>query len=373
MPAIKLEFRINLTEHLPDSIVETGPLFHRWLPDGKQDAVALTTPDEQEQITVWFERRTVVNHGFLSWKSDGEAFDPNIMKRQGKLDGGPLFGDMNAVVSTTELAAIKKLPIKLGETFGDYDPASQQYIEAGKRITCKIQERAGRFVSRLRNQYGQYWLEDVHPWDSRRMSLGTYCSSVLNLRWWHQTGACWCRFLPTPGQAVVAMPRMPGRGFAEYLTEADWRELQAHRCQSEIDLVVQMLGATTEALDTGNWPYAFVAAVTALELALATRMRSGASDPRIKRALNRFDDHETLPARASVVLLTCGVEADVVSAVLSAIETRNKIAHEGFRPNEREAFELRGVMQAIRSLMQLNELKTPILTNGNKLASAGDA
>lgn len=149
MPELKLEFRINLTRRLPDPIVENGPLFHRWLPDGKKDAIALTRPDEQEQLTVWFERRMVVNHGFLSWKSDGTAFDPNIMKRQGKLDSGLLFGDMNAVVSKAELAAIEKMPIKLGETFGTYDPKSREYIDAGKRITGKIQQRAGRFVSRL--------------------------------------------------------------------------------------------------------------------------------------------------------------------------------------------------------------------------------
>lgn len=181
------------------------------------------------------------------------------------------------------------------------------------------------------------------------MSLGTYCSSVLSIRWWSQTDAGWCRFLPTPASQTITGPRMPGRGFAEYLTEADWRGLQAHRYQSEVELGVQMLGAATEALDTGNWPYAFVTVATALEFALTAKVERGASDPKIRRALNRFDDRETLPARAAVVLLTCGVQVNAVSAVLSAIEIRNKIAHEGFRPSDREAFELRSV-RAMRKI-----------------------
>jgi hypothetical protein len=369
MTGLQLAFQVHLTRHLPDFIVEVGPLFHRWLPDGKEDAIALTMPNEQEQIIVWLERRMVLNHGFLRWKPDGTAFDPDIMKAQGKLDGGVLFGEMNAIVSTGERAAIGKRPFKVGEPFGDHDPESEEYITAGRRITEKIQQRVRRLVTRLRTQYGQYWLEDLRPWDSRRMSLGTYCGSVLNLRWWNKPDASWYRFLPTAGTSTITAPRMPGRGFGEYLTEADWRELQTHRCQSDVDIGIQLLGAATEALDTGYWSYAFVAVAAALEFALAARVQTDTSDLRIKRALNRFDDRESLPARAAVVLLASGIQADAVSAVLAAIETRNKIAHEGFLPKESEVFELRAVMQTIRSLMQLGELKTPILVNINEVGS----
>jgi hypothetical protein len=371
VPALKLKFQIQLTRRpIPESIRETGPLFHRWLPDGKNDAIALTSIDEQEQLIVWFERQTVVDHGFLSWERNGTAFDPNIMQRQGKIDAGPLFGEMNAVVSNTEVVAIEKFPIKVGEPFGLHDPASQEYIAAGKRITGKIQQRVGKLVSRLRTQYGQYWLEELLPWDSRRMSLGSYCCSVLNLRWLNGTDSSWCRFLPTPGQVIVSSPRMPGRGYAEYLTEADWRRLQLHRCQSDVGLGVELLGAVTEALDTGNWSYAFITVVTALEFALAARVQGGKDHPKVRSALNSFDDHETLPARAAVVLLACEVPADHVATVLSAIQMRNKIAHDGYRPNEQDAFELWSVMQTIRSLMQVDELKTPILTNSNSLAAS---
>jgi hypothetical protein len=276
---------------------------------------------------------------------------------------------MNAIISAAERGAITKSPIKMGESFGQYDPASPEYILAGQRITAKIQQRVGRFISRLRTQYGQYWIEDVLPWDSRQMSLGTYCSSILQLRWLNDTDATWCWFLPTPSISIQTIPAMPGRGFAEYLTEADWRALQAHRCQSDIGLGVEMLGAATEALDTGNWSYAFVTVATALEFALAERVQRGTADPKIRKALNSFSDHETLPARAAVILLTAGVSTDGVKAVLSAIEIRNRIAHEGYRPDDRQAAELRPVMQTIRSLMQLDELKTPILTNSNSLGA----
>jgi hypothetical protein len=308
-----------------------------------------------------------LDNGFLRWDPNGVQFDPTIMERQGKIEAGSLFGDMKATVSVAEYAAIANAPIRIGDTFGQYDPASPEYIQAGKRISEKIQRKVGLFVSRLRTQNGQYWLENVLPWDSRQMSLGTYCNSTLGLKWLHTTDGSWNWFLPTPSMSVVTVRPMPGRGFAEYLTEVDWRALQAHCCQSDVSLGIEMLGSATEALDTGYWSYAFVTVATALEFALAERMRSGRSDPKIKKALNSFSDQETLPARAAVVLLAAGAPVDEVTAVLSSIEIRNRIAHEGYRPKEKEARELRPVMQTIKFLMQLDELKTPTLTNSNCL------
>jgi hypothetical protein len=367
MPELNLKFHIRLTKRFFDPLIESGPLFHRWLPNGKKDALVLTQPEEQEQITVWFERRMVSDNGFLRWNPDGTQFDPNLMERQCKIEAGILFGDMKATISKAESVAIANSPIKIGDTFGQYDPASAEYVQAGKRISEKIQQKVRLFVSRLRTQYGQYWLEDVLPWDSRQMSLGSYCNSTLGLSWFHEADARWCWFLPTPSMFIQTIGPMPGRGFSEYLTEADWRALQTHRCQSDVSLGVEMLGTATEALDTGNWSYAFVTVATALEFALAERMQSGKSDPKIMKALNSFSDHETLPARAAVVLLAAGAPAHEVKAVLSTIEIRNRIAHEGYQPKDQEARDLRPVMQTIRFLMQLDELKTPILTNSNRL------
>ena len=162
---------------------------------------------------------------------------------------------------------------------------------------------------------------------------------------------------------------MPGRGYAEYLTEADWRSFQAQEWKNDIDVTLQMLGTATEALDAGNWSYAFVTVASALEIALSARMKTGESHPQVKKAFNRFDDQETLPGRSAVVLRACGIELDAVAAVLAVIETRNRVVHEGARPTKQEASELRPVMQAIAKLMQIGELKTPILANRNRLAA----
>ena len=42
----------------------------------------LTRADEQEQISVWFERRLIVDHGFLHSKPDGTQFDPGLRRIQ---------------------------------------------------------------------------------------------------------------------------------------------------------------------------------------------------------------------------------------------------------------------------------------------------
>ncbi|NNM70530.1 MAG: hypothetical protein HKM00_11325, partial [Gallionella sp.] len=71
-----------------------GPLFHRFVPNGRNDAVFLTPFGDPYEIRVWFERSAKLVNGFLKWERNGSQFDESIMRRQAKLDGGPLRGEM---------------------------------------------------------------------------------------------------------------------------------------------------------------------------------------------------------------------------------------------------------------------------------------
>jgi len=84
----------------------------------------LTAAEDHDQLSVWFERRARIQSGFLQWDARGSEFDTSIMARQGRLDGGILFGELQATVSSAELAAITRHPIRVDEPFGGYDPAN---------------------------------------------------------------------------------------------------------------------------------------------------------------------------------------------------------------------------------------------------------
>jgi hypothetical protein len=368
MAVIKMAFSVWLESQLIPGIRVTGPLFHRFLPDGKNDAVVLTPEGAPHEIRVWFARNAKKVDGFLKWDRDGSDFDENIMRRQGVLEGGPLRGEMLMPdVSQNELTSLLRNPKALNEKFGQDTPDDPNYIALGKRVIAVLQPRLSNFVSTLRNQYGQYWLEELRPWDSRRSTLGTYCSSNLGLQWWNDVSSDWRRFLPTNSGAMITVQRPPGRGEGEYLTELDWRRFQRTHCLDDVSTELQLLGNATRALDFGEYRQAFIEVMSALELVIARRLSSGSD--LTKRAIQSFLDRETQSAQVAVVLLATGADDAEIEQALCGLKVRNRVAHEGYLPTSVEAGELRPLVKTIQRLAGLEELKTPAFTTGNSLSA----
>lgn len=361
MTNIRFHFQTRLVGYvgtLPRS--PQGALFHRFLPDGKTDAVNLTLDSDPHEIRVWFERRSKSSSGVLEWDTQGTEFDQAIMRRQARLDGGYLFGEMQmSDVSDTELVALRHNPKAAGDTFGQDSAEDPAYIALARRLLDVLVPRLAAFVSTLRSQYGQFWLQEPRPWDSRRATLGTYCSSDLGLRWWDDGKQCWYRFLPTNSGASVAIQPLPGRGFEEYLTEADWRRLQSTRCFDNISTELQLLGNAARSLDSGDYRQAFVEVISALELAISNRLSS--QNKSIKSAIQSFRDRETRSAHVAVILLVLGAPENETETALRAVKLRNDVVHEGYQPTESDAQMIRGVIQTIRRISGTEEIKTPVL------------
>lgn len=368
MTIIRMSFRLRLDTSFfagPDKIV--GPLFHRFVPNGPSDTVFLTPEGDPHEIRIWFERSAKLEGGFLTWERHGSQFDEAVMRRQVKLEGGPLCGEMLIDVSDEEMASLLRSPKALNEPFGQDAGDDLAYVSLGKRVIKVLQPPLANFISTLRNQYGQYWLEELPAWDARRNTLGTYCSSVLSLLWWNERTQDWRRFLPTNSGSTVTMEKPPGRGYAEYLTEEDWRRLQRNRCPTNVSTEVQLLGNATRALDFGERRQAFIEVMSALELVVARRLAS--SGETTKRAIQSFLDRETQSAQVAVVLLITNTGNDEIEEALQAIKIRNRVAHEGYLPSAAEAATLRSVMRTIQRLAGLEEIKSPVLTSGNMLSA----
>lgn len=344
-----------------------GPLFHRFVPNGQSDAVFLTSDGDPHQVRIWFERAAKMEQGFLQWERNGAQFDEAIMRRQAKLEGGPLRGDMLMPdVSDEEMVSLLRNPKALNEPFGQDAGDDPIYVALGKRVIEALQPRLTNFISTLRNQYGQYWLEELPAWDSRRHTLGTYCSSVLSVVWWNENTQDWRRFLPTNSGATITPEKPPGRGFGEYLTEEDWRRFQRTRFLTDVSTEVQLLGNATRALDFGEYRQAFIEVMSALELVVARRLTS--SSEMAKRAVQSFMSRETKKAQVAVVLLATGACSVEIEEALKALKVRNRVAHEGYLPAAAEATALRNVMKTIQRLAGLEEIKSPALTSFNMLS-----
>jgi hypothetical protein len=368
MTSVKIRFSFWLESEPVAHYKVQGPLFHKFLPDGRNDAVYLTPQGDAHEIRVWFDRTTKNRDGFLYWDRNGTEFDEAIMRRQAMLEGGNLRGEMLMPdVSDEELTSLLRIPKAVNEPFGQDTGDDPVYVRLGKRVIGEVHPRLANFITTLRDQYGQYWLGVPQAWDSRRETLGTYCGSTLSVLWWDERAQDWRRFLPTNSGSTVRVGPLPGRDFAEYLTEQDWRRFQQTRCLNEISTELQLLGSANRALDFGDYRQAFVEVTSALELVIARRLNS--SSKTVKSAIQSFMDRESRKAQVAVLLISTGAATVDIEGALEALDVRNRVAHEGYHPTPAEAGALRKVVQTIKRLAGIDEIKSPVLSSTNRLAA----
>src|SRR5258706_13960295 len=96
--------------HAPKILQIYGPIFHRWLPDGKTDAITLGVTDPNVKLKVWFDRLGYVKEsGFIQFEYHRAEVDLDVMSRQALLQGGPLCGllEINGL-SDDEIDAIRE-------------------------------------------------------------------------------------------------------------------------------------------------------------------------------------------------------------------------------------------------------------------------
>src|SRR3989442_8558013 len=111
MTTLLLRFVVWLRDS--DKYGFSGPQFHRWLPDGENDAIQISV---QPNITVqlWLERRGFVERGFIRYDHARREVDPGIMSNQGRLQAGNLRGrilipdvspDIRAALESTQVGS----------------------------------------------------------------------------------------------------------------------------------------------------------------------------------------------------------------------------------------------------------------------------
>lgn len=360
---LHLQFAMFLATPMPGLVDEpNGPIFHQWLPNGEEDAITFRFADPRSSLRVWFLRRGYLDRGLIRYASDRSEVDEGIMRRQGWLDAGPLLGEGSFPhVSAAELAAVR------ADARGAPD-----YIAIGKRVIDFLVPPLQAFVDTLRLQYGQYWLSELRPWDSRDATLGGYCQGKFHLKWRDEEAALWRPFLPNdPGQTVHMVP-IPGRGYAEYLTKSDWAEIQSNvGSKPMLPLALRIAGRAHELSDSGFEAEAFIQATTALELALEFFISNRATAYGATGA-SSLATYSGLPLTQQLMLIaitTDRLTPETVNAACRAVETRNKIVHEASLPRTLDVGDLLALLKSVQILLGVPEFKSPRLVNHNMLAA----
>ena len=152
---------------------------------------------------------------------------------------------------------------------------------------------------------------------------------------------------------VVGLPRESY--YEEFLSQEDWRSLEALVNSREPTPAAIQICITHEALDRGDLRLALIDGVTACELCLNEALRCG--EPSSARTMQAFWN---LPLAAQLVSVATArnisTSAGDIEAALKALELRNKVVHEGWTPRSS-----RDVQPAVESLLRtLRALLAPL-------------
>ncbi|MEZ4865197.1 MAG: hypothetical protein R3C14_28025 [Caldilineaceae bacterium] len=363
MTTISLRFAVRLHNSEIKPIHELyGPLFHRWLPNGESDALAIASTDADIGVRVWFEQRGYLGFGeLIRFDYQRREVDEALVEKQAILDAGPLRG----------LLTIKNIDQEMVTVLQEDKTGEQEYATLGKRVIKVLYPILSRLIDTLRVRFGQYWIEPLEKWDSRRHTLGAYCHGILHLKYSLDNGDQWREFIPDEPVSYGSVTSItPGeKTFSQYLTEDDWLELKdLVNSGYKPSLASNALITTHQLLDSGSYRQAFIEGVTALELALNELVRDRLFHN--SALMEKIQSFWNLPLYTQVAIaasLTQNITPNEIEDTLEAIKTRNCIIHEGQQVGEEKKSELRSLLVAIAKLIPGVQFKLPSAYTGNNI------
>jgi len=359
MARLLLRFKVNLQDYSISPLNRwNGPLFHRWLPNGEADAITVVRKDQNCEFKLWFERFGFVDDGEIIFDSKRHEVDPNLMRKQAKLEAGPLSGQLLIWDLTEE----EITPLKNTMTNDD------GYIRLGKKVQGLLCPVLSKFINILRTNYGQYWIKPLEDWDSRECTIGSYCHLRLNLQWSLDEGQSWEKFMPGKAKGFIYSTMSLDRDFKEYLSEQDWQDLsQALEQDYEPSLAASILSLAHQLCDEDDLKHAFIEGVSALEIALQEFVdcRLGSSET-LRKSASKFMELP-LPAQITIVATTLKLPVGDVENAIKAVKRRNDVVHEGHNPPQDAKKELMGLMKIVGSLLAGPKFKFPEGNLGNAI------
>lgn len=360
MGDLRLFFGLSLTRWDRDFRSQPkGPLFHRWLPDGRATALVLEDEDKSYKLEMWFERRGYMDGQFIRYDDKRREVDENTIPRQAVLDAGVLRGEILVRnVSSAELEAVVQ-----GRT-GD-----PEYVGLGKRVVKSILDPAlCRLTRLLRVQFGQHWLEVHNSFDSRQHSLGQHCN-LLNMRW-SVNGNAWTDFVPDKPENAPLTIVMNTRVYKELLTRQDWARLQNLLSSGfEPRLATTLAARAHELLDVDRFRHALLEAASALEIAIQERLRFDMGrETSLLTAVQSFWD---LPLPARMIAVSARLVSDTeLQKAVDAIARRNAIIHEGLESTARDGEMAQALLVVVEKLIPGPASKFPVIPNTNHLSAS---
>jgi hypothetical protein len=356
-------FHFRLHQELEDEYAyEFAPaLFHKWLPDGEKDAITILENDSAK-IWVWFERSGDSSSGVIHFTQEGsqQSFDTEIMKRQARL----VAGSLHAKLSLFDCTSVEIEALSNGEM--NEEAIRLVAIRAAKKIGDPI----ANFIEVLRARYGQFWIPSFEKWDSQKHTIETYFRVAFDAGYSTDSGNSFAAFLPGHATYIITGPRMEGKGWAEFLEEADWRSLQKSGIDlRQVSIAESLIAAASKYAQSNQLRQAIIEAVTAIEIASSEYIHRCTREH--QNRIQAFFDL-SLSSRIAILLSSSKLATDKeISSVIRTIEIRNKVVHKGYFPTSTEDAHLRTTMIVTARLLGNEKQKLPTFNFSNNRIDRG--
>lgn len=310
-----------------------GVAFHRWLPDGWDDRIELSTGHAGSTLHVWFKRWGVLEQGEgeltrVHFQMPREDLTEEAILLQGRLSSGPLLGEFRTSAAGAELKAITKVGL-----------GTEPYLALGNRIISLLVPPLQRLIHTVQLDYGQYWIRDLTAWDSRNGSLGNYCK-MFQMRCSVDDGVTWQDFLPDENVVKLSTLYAGLAPYRTHLSKADWFSLSAaSRSFPTNSVALELIGRAREMEEfRRDLRPAIVETATAAEVAVDEFLRASPDAEAYTKAT--IPEFRNLTAQAQFSFIAAAlakVPDDVMLASAPAWKFRHRVVHEGWRPGATDA------------------------------------
>lgn len=317
-----LYLRFGITSMYSNELELHGPLFTRWLPDGKKDAIKIELHPNW-QLEMWFERRGFKDEmGFIAFDWDKKEVDPTIMTRQGVLCAGYLLASLK-IEQVSESAWLAVTEKKVGDA---------DYIAFAKLVHDMVHEHLNRLFDILRVTYGQYWISPLRDYGGSRWNIANY---------FHQLQAKWSltadgpreHFHPMQFSAIQIDSPMKTE-FPELLSQKDWYDIhELMQKKFNPSPAAALLVDAHRLLDLGDLAHALIRGTTAYEIVLKNYLESlKAKIPKaLQEGISYFGELNNYE-RIALVACMKNLNNEDVERADKAVDARNDYAHDGVLP-----------------------------------------
>ncbi|MGA9154549.1 MAG: hypothetical protein WBZ36_28525 [Candidatus Nitrosopolaris sp.] len=181
---------------------------------------------------------------------------------------------------------------------------------------------------------------------------------------WSRNNEDWFEFIPVKGVSASIPFRIVEESFyKEFLLKEDWNQMAELLHKNYRPTIAATLLNRAHILNNqGDLRASFIEGISVLELAIKEFMTSKIPQSKsVTKAMNQFWDMGLPGKIISIGLVSGTVSSSDIENTIKAIEIRNKITHEGWKPENIEVSKMviMGLFRTVSGLLSAPKIKFP--------------